>query len=527
MQANDRTLAQYLYNNRISPSPEFSARVDTFCERLIQREGRRGKSQGKARRSKRALSNTKRALYIAASILLLFAVSIMAIPSAKAAVSDWVNNLFHFGDYLGQTGEKRGGEPELDSIITKIENDGRQITISDIGTSGEARRLAENFGIRLDEVLYTGKSITITGWFTGTAGKFMLDQQTGGDTGREDSEYTEGLMKLTLSDGRVFSGMVCAYFDEQMERICSDCMWKYKSVYDAAGNLTTTNAIADSLWYEWLKTHEVRFVMTAMPEDRTETAPLSGQEIAALSFHEYYRDTKAASLVTLFKANLGTVAIDADAYTAVTNEQSGGQQVPLSGTHRMYIHERETLPTGDFVHSYVKDLDFSGANIAVDSVKFTPTGLEVTLRMDLPQAWSRTERIVAIQGGENGGIGFTVLIDGEAIQHAFLSISSNTNADAENKDDPFYTSLIVFSNSTLSRSQWDAVKTISFIPYTGWPTELILEDLLNDRRELERIKLDPGVVATEQVEVTRTKRADWIEDRMDDAALTIQLDDYR
>ena len=528
MQANDRTLAHYLFEHRASPSQEFSAQVDAFCEQLIQREGRTGKAKRNARRSKRTRNPAMRALSIAASVLVIFALSIMAIPSAKAAVSEWVNNLFHFEDYLGQTSENRSGEPELDSVITKIENDGRQITISDIGSSEEARRLAENFGIRLDEVLYSGKDITITGWLTGTAGKFTLDERTGGDTVHEDSEYTEGLMRLTLSDGRVFNGVVCAYFDEEMERICSESPLEVEPVYDDKGRLLTTNAAADLLWYEWLKTHEVRFVMTATPEDtRAKTTPLTGHEVASLSFHEYYRDTKAAALVTLFKADLGTVSIDADAYTAVTTEQSGGQAVSLSGTHRMYIHERETLPTGCFVHSYVKDLDFSGVSIAVDSVKFTPTGLDVILRMDLPQAWSRPERLAAIQGGENGGIAFAIQIDGEQIQHAFLSISAKINADTDNKDDPFLTSQIVFSNSTLSRSQWDAVKTISFIPVTGWPTELILEDLLHDRQELERIKLDPGVVVTEQADVTGTMRADWIEDRMDDAAITIQLDDYR
>ena len=169
----------------------------------------------------------------------------------------------------------------------------------------------------------------------------------------------------------------------------------------------------------------------------------------------------------------------------------------------------------------------TGVIIRVDSVKFTPTGLEVALQMDLPEGWTRAERIAAIQGGESGGLAFAILIDGQEIQHAFLSISSKGNAETENQDDPFMTSKIVFSNSTLSRSQWDAVKTISFVPYTGWATELILEDLLHDRQEINRVKLEPGVIVTEQIDLTGTKRVDWIVDRMDDCALTIQLDDYR
>lgn len=528
MQANDRTLAHYLYDNRVSPSPEFSARIDAFCGRLQQREARTGSASRSRKRKQKAKARTTRVLAIVASVLFVVALSVVAIPSARAAVGEWISGFFNLGDYLGQSSENRGGEPALDSIITKIEEDGRKIIITDIDATDEARRMAENFGIRLDEVAYTGSAVYMTGWFTGTSGKFLLDERTGGDTVHEDNEYTIGVMNLTLPDGTVYNGTVSAYYDDEMERICSECTLESESVYDARGGLLTTNAAADSLWYEWLNTHEVRFVMEATLDAAGAAGQsLSGQPIASLTFREYYHNSKANAPVTLFQADLGMVTIDAEAYKNVTTEQSGGHAVALSGTHRMYLTESERQRTGNFVHSSVVDLDMTGVSIRVDSVKFTPTGLEVTLQMDLPQEWSRAERIAAIQGGESGGLAFAILIDGQEIQHAFLSISSKGNADTDNKEDPFLTSKIVFSNSTLSRSQWDAVKTISFVPYTGWPTELILEDLQNNRQEIKRVKLEPGVIVTEQIDVTGTKRVDWIVDRMDDCALTIQLDEYR
>ena len=528
MQANDRTLAQFLYQNRISPPPEFSARIDQVCWRLQQREARTGIAPRNRKRQQKLKARTARALVIVASVLFVAALSVVAIPSARAAVGNWISGFFSLGDYLGQTSESRGGEPTLDSIITKTEEDGRKIVITDINYTDEAKRMADNFGIRLDEIVYTGSAVYMTGWFTGTSGKFLLDERTGGDTVHEDSEYTIGVMNLTLPDGTVYNGVAAAYFDAEMEQICSECPLESEPVYDAKGQLLTTNAAADSLWYEWLKTHEVRFVMEATPDVVGSAGQsLSGQPVASLTLREYYHDSKANDPVTLFQADLGTVTIDADAYKNVTTELSGGQSVSLTGTHRMYLAEMESQKTGDFVHSSVVDLDMTGVIIRVDSVKFTPTGMEITLQMDLPERWSRAERIAAIQGGESGGLAFVILIDGQEIQHAFLSISSKGNAETENKDDPFLTSKIVFSNSTLSRSQWDAVKSISFIPYTGWPTELILEDLRNNRQEISRVKLEPGVVITEQVDVTGTKRADWVVDRMDDYSLTIQLDDYR
>ena len=528
MQANDRTLDQFLYHNRISPPPEFSARIDQVCWRLQQREARTGSAPRNRKRKQKAKARITRALVIAASVLLVVVLSAVAIPSARAAVSEWISGFFNLGDYLGQSSENRGGEPALDSIITKIEEDGRKIIITDINATDEAKRMAENFGVRLDEIVYTGSTVYITGWFTGTSGKFLLDARAGGDTVHEDSEYTMGVVNLTFSDGTIYNGVVSAYFDEEMEQISSECSLGSESVYDEEGRLLTTNAAADSLWYEWLKTHEVRFVMEATLDVAGSAGQsLSGQPTASLTLWEYYHDSKAHAPVTLFRADLGTVTIDAEAYENVTTEQPGGQFVSLSGTHRMYLTEIESQKTGGFVHSSVVDLDMTGVIIRVDSVKFTPTGLEVALQMDLPEGWTRAERIAAIQGGESGGLAFAILIDGQEIQHAFLSISSKGNAETENQDDPFLTSKIVFSNSTLSRSQWDAVKTITFVPYTGWPTELILEDLQNNRQEIDRVKLEPGVIVTEQIDVTGTKRVDWIVDRMDDCALTIQLDDYR
>ena len=525
MNSIETPFEQLLFENKISPSPAFSAGVDAVLARFLREESRAVQSPhgGKKRKSR---GGAKRVLLLVASFLVVLALSVMAIPSARAAVSEWIGGYFSTGDYLGKTGAARTGEPALDSIIRKIEPDGRELVISDILNTENARQLANDFGIRLDEITYTGDAVYITGWLTGTSAKFILDQRTGGDTVHEDSEYTEGIMRLTFADGTIYSGMVGAYFDDEMEKICSDCPLEAELVYDAQGNLATTNALADSLWYAYLENHEVRFVMAASPETRDPAATkLTGQTVASLSFQEFYHDAKTHNSVRLFRVDLGTVTIDADAYAAVTSESALGQSVSLSGTHRMFVQEWDTQEAGNFVRSYVVDLDMSGVQIQLETVTFTPTGLEVTLRMNLPENWSREERIAAIHGGESGGIGFAVLLDGQEIQHAFASISNDANGADE--DDPVLMGTIVFSNSTLSRSQWDAIKTISFIPYTGWPTELILEDLLHDRQELDRITLDPGVVVTEEVDVTGTSRVDWIVDRMDDFALTITLDDYR
>lgn len=470
----------------------------------------------------------RKILVAAACLLVALCVTVYSIPTARAAVEDWLSGWFNAQEYLGKDSENRAGEPALDAVIERVGNDGRTVIITDIFNSSEAKEMANNFGIRLDEVAYSGDAIYITGWFTGISGKFLLDSRTGGDTTHEDSEYTEGNMMLSLPNGTVYYGALNAYFDDEMEQIIKDSIDKTQKEYDANETLVTTNSVADSLWYSWLETHEVRFIYTAVPESAVPAGePLSGQIDAKLSFQQYYRDVANDSTVTLFRADLGTVAIDADAHKSFSSTKVDGQAVTLSGTHRMFIREWAAEDAASTVYSYVRDLNMSGVTISVDSVSFTPTGLNVTLRLDLPESWSRTERIAAIQGGESGGLNFIVLIDGKEIRHAFLSIGSKGNAASDNKDDPFLTSLREFSNSTLSRSQWDEAKTITFIPCTGWPTELILEDLQKNREELNRILLEPGVTVIEQIDITGTKIVDWQEDRMDDYALTIHLDDYR
>lgn len=529
MNGDNMTFGTYLYENRISPTPEFSARIDATCEQIRQREaagtGGRANRIGKGRAARHTV---RRILLAAACLLIVTVTTVMAIPNARAAVTDWLEQYFSAGDYLGQESETRNAELAIDAIITKIGDDGREIVISDIYDSDEAKEMAENFGIRLDEVAYTGDTIYITGWFTGNSGKFLLDPYTGGDTWHEGNEFTEGSLALTLPDGTIYYGTLNACFDDEMNQILEDTRDSTRMEYDADGNLMTANAKADEEWYQWLSENEVRFIYEATPESAVTTAaPLTGQAEADISFKQYYYDVESDTPVVLFKADLGTVTINADAYTAMSHTSEGDQSVTLSGTHRLFVQEWEYDEDETYIHSYVRDLDMSGITISVGSVSFTPTGLEVTLNLDLPESWTRAERIAAAQGGPNGGIDFIILIDGEEASHPFLSIGSKSNAGTSNKDDPFLTSPREFSNSSISPSQWEEIKIITFIPCTGWPEEAFVVAVDSEQVVIEPTKLDPGAVVTAQVNKESTQLSGWKEERLDDYAITINLDDYR
>lgn len=81
MKAYDRSLALYLYENRVSPTPEFSAAIDAACRQIRQSEGAK-LANGTARRATRGHMPRKRralVIVIAAVLLLLTACAAYAI----------------------------------------------------------------------------------------------------------------------------------------------------------------------------------------------------------------------------------------------------------------------------------------------------------------------------------------------------------------------------------------------------------------------------------------------------------------
>lgn len=123
MQASDRMLAKYLFDNRISPPPEFSARVDQVCWRLQQRE----EHDNRPHRNSRRGSKTKRArrflIPLVAGLFVL--VATFCIPSVSRAVGSWLASIFRSEDYMAVTPDQREDNSDLaDAVQTPIPTDG-------------------------------------------------------------------------------------------------------------------------------------------------------------------------------------------------------------------------------------------------------------------------------------------------------------------------------------------------------------------------------------------------------------------
>ena len=119
MQANDNTLAHYLYDNRISPPPEFSAQIDAFCGSLAQCKGHTSHPQ----RETRTGSKTRRArrwlMPLVAGLVVLAVV--FSIPSVSRAVGDWIASIFRSEDYMAVKPDQREVNSDLaDAVQTPM-----------------------------------------------------------------------------------------------------------------------------------------------------------------------------------------------------------------------------------------------------------------------------------------------------------------------------------------------------------------------------------------------------------------------
>ena len=62
----------------------------------------------------------RRVLFAAACLVVALSVTVFAIPSARAAVEDWINDWFTPRDYFGQEKSERTEEPTIEAITSSV-----------------------------------------------------------------------------------------------------------------------------------------------------------------------------------------------------------------------------------------------------------------------------------------------------------------------------------------------------------------------------------------------------------------------
>ncbi|MCE5189420.1 MAG: DUF4179 domain-containing protein [Eubacteriales bacterium] len=483
----------------------------------------------------------RRILFAAACLLAVVCITVVAVPSARAAVEEWINDWFSARDYFGQEKSERTDEPTIEAITSSANN--KNVNVSSVGTGYEAYATA--FDMTLDEIAYDGTSIFLSGTMSGATARPFVQAYTGGDTfraapfdgslgGDGSWEYyyfsCDNRVTFETPNGKEFSGELVPTFTPEMDEICAALSSEEMQDVFENGELVTSNPKADRLWDAYLANHDVRFSMQ-LDCYEPEAKPLSGQVTGELSIHMRYDNVDSKDPVQVLSASFGDIVFDADAYQAQTQttQAKSETRVDFGGTHPVTILEwqPEEERTGDTaeVYYYTHELDFTGASYSLKEISFTPTDTKITLHIVLPESWTAAERCYC-------DLSFRFLLDGEAPESwsgcPFNAYGPMGTADKTGKKLEYDFELF---SSSLSPSQWANIKTLTILPMTTywWDMKVAVDD-----GPQQDISLRDGAVYTEIVYDSSKPnghstafQTDPQYDVMSQYALTINLDDYR
>lgn len=475
----------------------------------------------------------RKILFAAACLLIALSVTVFAIPSARAAVEEWINGWFSARDYFGQEKTERTKEPTIEAIITSAGENG--VTVTNVGEGYEA--YANAFDMALDEIAYDGTSIYISGTMSGATARPFVQAYTGGDTFRAEkydgslgdndgSEYyyfaCENNVTIETADGNRYSGELVPTFTPEMDEFCQSLTDSSADNVFKDGELVSTNPVADAFWNKYLTGHDVRFSIELQNIGPVEQ-PLSGQVTGELSIRMRYDNVDSKDPVQVLNASFGSITIDADAYLSQTQttQAQEGTRVDLGGIHPVSINEwqAESEQTSDDCETYMytHELNFAGASVSLKEISFTPTDTKITLHVVLPETWTAAERCYC-------PLYFQFLLDGEETGDR-TGIPFNVYGPIGTGDQTDATLEYDFNlwESTLSPSQWAAAKTLTIIPSTTYWWDM---KVCYDNGPQQDVSLRDGAVYTGIVNHTGYE-FDTLYDQMTQYALTINLDDYR
>jgi len=321
----------------------------------------------RASKAHKAHRIARRILVAVACLLVAVGVTVFSIPSARAAVEEWISGWFSTSDYFGQEKEERAKEPTIEAIITTA--DGNTAKITEVGDGYEA--YAEDFSMTLDEIAYDGESIFISGTMSGATARPFVEAQTGGDTFRAKKydnpqgsgiydQYCfcacENFVDFVTTDGRNYDGEIIPNFTEEMNAIAVSQVNKEKEVVFENDALVTSNKEADKLWDVYLADHDVRFSIELQPSGR-DGMSLSGMVSGELSFRMEYPFEDGIDIDRVLKASFGSITIDANAYQEYSKDIAGesrnnreswwytsGYNQRVAGRRRAYSRQDRSIP---------------------------------------------------------------------------------------------------------------------------------------------------------------------------------------
>ncbi len=473
----------------------------------------------------------RRILVAAACLLVALGVTVFSIPSARAAVEEWISGWFSTSDYFGQEKEERAKEPTIEAIITTA--DGNTAKVTEVGEGYEA--YADDFSMTLDEIAYDGESIFFSGTMSGATARPFVQAFTGGDTfhrskidaslnddliSNYDYYACESLVEFKIGD-EAYIGNIVATMTDDMHPILQAGATETEPVY-MNGKLMTTNSVTDPLWDAYLSEHEVRFSIELI-KIFTHMQPLTGIVQGDLSLKLYYANEQGTEAESVLSADFGKITIDANAYQQQTQTMQAKDdlRVDLGGVHPVTITEwqpeAERTSVDCEIYTYTHELDFTGASYSLKEISFTPTDTLITLHITFPQTWSKKEL-----AGVN--LYFHFLFDEKKLDFdSFIPFRAHGPYQTFDQTGLTREFDCTFRESTIPPSQWKTIKTLTIIPVTAYWWDMKVS---YDNEPQTEISLRDGAVYTGIVNHTRYEY-DTLYDEMPQYAITVNLDDFR
>lgn len=486
-----------------------------------------------ARVSKRRKTRpvARRILFAAACLLVALSVTVFSIPSARAAVEEWISGWFSPVGYFGQEKEERAKEPTIEAIITSADGNSAQVT--EVGKGYEA--YAENFSMTLDEIAYDGETIFVSGTMSGATARPFVQRFTGGDTTHcskldpsendSDQEYEyywcESIVELKIGDGEYYGSIEPTITEDMNPILAEHASPKAEAIFEN-GKLITTNSVTDALWDTYLADHTVRFTIELL-KSYNYMQPLTGILQGDLSVKLIYANGEGTETEPVLAAKFGTITIDANAYQqqTQTTQLTTGTSVNLGGIHTVTVEdwqpEAERTTEDGEVYYYTQNLDFSGASVSLKAISFTPTDTIVTLHVILPATWTREEQ-------RGARIEYHFLLDGKKVLDAPSDLFGGSGVIGLNYETDDYSEYdYELYHSGLSPSQWASAKTLTIIPTTvyWWDMKTRYDDGAYNPFSLRGDAIFTGIPNHTIYEINE------LYDEMTEYALTINLDDYR
>lgn len=399
MNGNEWTLEAFLYENRVSPAPEFSAAIDQTCNQIRRREAKATRIEAGARAKKRRYQRSLRWLVSAAAVIVIL-VMLLSIPSVSQAMRSWFGDLFRLTDYMAAEPENREENADIAGAVqtpvpAQTSYSLRYLDETEYMGGVDEWRLSNGFAAfsredyawvadlrpEAKEILYDGRNLIINTQINASPARFL------GTYGGEGERYDLWTNSVSVTvNGQPFTN----FTDQGGGLVLKSFQNADGSGYDLA-----KVSVADSVLEQ-----------TTLIGNNSPAFP-SGPVTVTIEMWLVDGEIDDTATVGLVAVLTQTVTFDATEGNAnLTSAVSATQQ--LCGVAPLTIDGDGTLENCMF--------DYSAVTVSA-SIERRATGVSVSIHYSFPTEEEKTRLWKSIVLGAVGhsGIQYEAIVDGQSI----------------------------------------------------------------------------------------------------------------